>query len=326
MQADDHTPPASAPPAPLSGHTLPDAGAMIRHAATGVRLVLSWDACADDPSELRTRQVTPNHVLYEAGGEPVFGDGAPAHDEGFLDVSLEDVATQLAPAQARQVAEAFGSLESWARLQQPGLIGAANTVIVNEASGYFPPGARRGRLVYERRGADRHVVTAECVDFVRPRFGLTRARRTISVSAAGVAWIVDDYRCAAEHRLDWQAYLRRGCALGDDGASLRVRPPDRPTLATLAWSGRGGAVGLHRFPAYPAATPEGPLPWPDAGSERLRIELPPGDPFAVCIVPGDAPDLAVRPDGSRAWRAEWPGGSDVFRLPEEPADDPLACR
>lgn len=316
MKPEDHTSPrSSASLSPLSGHTLPDAGAAIKHLTTRVRLVLSWDACAADPSELRTRQVTPNHVLYEAGGEPVFGDGAPAHDEGFLDVSLEDVAAQLTAEQSRTIGKAFGSLESWARLQQPGLIGAANTVIIDGESGYFPPGERRGRLVYERRDADRHVVTAECVDFVGPRYGLTRARRTVAVSSAGIAWIADDYRGAAGRRLDWQAYLRRGCVLGDHNSSLRVHPADRPALATLAWAGPGGAVGLHRFPAYPAAAPDGPLPWPDAGSERLRIEMPPGESFAVCLVPGEARNLTVRPDGPGAWRAQWAGGSDAFHLP-----------
>src|SRR5687768_2051134 len=97
--------------APLSGHTLPHAGAVMRHAAVGVRMVLSWDACADDPADLRTRQVTPNHVLYEAGGQPVFGDGAPAHDEGFLDISLEEIAARLTSEQLAQVTRAFGSPE-----------------------------------------------------------------------------------------------------------------------------------------------------------------------------------------------------------------------
>jgi hypothetical protein len=308
------------PSTALAGHTLPDAGAVMKHAATGVRLVLSWDACAGSPAELRHRQVTPNHVLYEAGGEPIFGDGAPAHDEGFLDVPLEDVAAQLTPERAERMTNEFGSLETWARLQQPGLIGAANTVVPDGASGYFPPGGRRGRLVHEERSAGRHLVTAECVEFFRPRFDLARARRTIALSSAGVAWIVDDYRArtrATPPALHWQAYLRRGCALADDARRLRVRRPDGSVLATLAWAAPCEAVGLHRFPGYPAPSADGPLPWPDYGSERLRLVFPAGAPFAVCLVPGDAPGLAVTADDTHAFRAEWSGGSDVVRLPPQ---------
>jgi hypothetical protein len=187
------------PQSPLSGHTLPDAGAVIRHDLPGVRLVLSWDKCAASPLMLRERQVTPNHVLYHLGDEPVFGDGAPAHDEGFLDTSLEEIGALLTDAQRDEVVREFGSVERWARVQQPGLIGAANTVIVDGESGYFPPGERRGRLVHESRTEERHVVTAECADFFNPRFGLARARRTICLAASGVAWVVDDYAVAHRH-------------------------------------------------------------------------------------------------------------------------------
>jgi hypothetical protein len=313
----DPGPSAIAGPGPLSGHTLPDAGAVMKHAATGVRLVLSWDACAASPLGLRDQQVTPNHVLYEIGGEPVFGDGAPAHDEGFLDVALEDVIAQLTPAEVEEAARAHGSPEAWARLQQPGLIGAANTVVIDGASGYFPPGPRRGRLVYEDRSPGRHVVTAECVEFFRPRYDLLRARRTISLSSDGVAWIVDDYRAATEHRFHWQAYLRRGCALSDRRLAVRL-PGRRP--AWLAWHGAMDP-GLHRFPAYPRESRDAAaaLPWPDAGSERLRLGTTGRTArFAVCIVPWDARELAVRQTGEFEWEAHWAGGSERFHVPGTP--------
>ncbi len=311
--------PTSTPPVALSGHTIPAAGAVIKHAPTGVRLVMSWDACADSPAELRHQQVTPNHILYEAGGEPVIGDGAPAHDEGFLDVALEDVAARLTPAQLEQVTREFGSPETWARMQQPGLIGAANTVVIDGESGYFPPGARRGRLVYEERGADRHVITAECVDFFRPRYDLTRARRTISLSASGVAWIVDDYRAATEHRFDWQAYIRRGCLLREGWLLIQ---PNGGGPITLAWHGADDA-GLHRFPSYPAPTLAAPaLPWPDAGSERLRLGTATTHAkFAVCIVSGAADNLAIEQTCDGAFRARWDGGSNEFNNPAKSREE-----
>ena len=314
----------------LSGHTLPGAGAVMKHASLGVRLVLSWEACAASPLDLRHRQVTPNHVLYEAGGEPVVGDGAPAHDEGFLDVALEDVIAQLTPAGLAEVTAAHGSAETWARLQQPGLIGAANTVVIDGESGYFPSRGGgggggdatgpRGRLLYEDRSPDRHVVTAECVEFFRPHYDLTRARRTVALSADGVAWVVDDYRADGEHRFNWQAYLRRGCSLADH--SLRV-PLGNGTSVALGWRGADD-VALHRFPTYPAPPRPGDTPglfWPDAGSERLRLGARRrAARFVVCIVPGAAVDggdgVAIDAIGHEAWCARWAGRSNEFRLPD----------
>jgi hypothetical protein len=307
---------------PLSGHTLPDAGAAIAHDALGVRLALSWDACAASPLVLRERQVTPNHVLYHVGGEPVFGDGAPMHDEGFLDAPLEEIAGPLTDAQREDVEAAFGSVERWARVQQPGLLGAANTVVIDGASGYFPPGERRGRLVHERRTVERHVVTAECVEFFRPRFaGLARARRTVCLNAAGIAWIVDDYATASpshEHDFAWQAYLRRGCSLRDDHLHVRLGSGRGVTLGWAA--GAVADVGLHRFPTYPAAAPPGVgLGWPDAGSERLRLSTRgAAAQFAVCLVSKLVDDMRVVETRPNVWGATWSDGCDQFESPIAP--------
>ena len=299
--------------------------------------MLAWDRCAGDRQGLGRMQVNPNHVMYELAGAPIFGDGIPesGSEAFFVGATAEEIAAPLTPAERELIVAQYGSVEKWARAVQPGLIGAANTVILDHEYGYFPPGTRIGQLAYEQRDAELHLVTAESAEYYNPRYGLTRARRMIATSASGLSWIVDDYRAAQEHIFTWQAYLRRGCRRHENGLTLSV---DGPTLS-VAWL-PGGSAGLELVPDFPTrgAGVEGRC-WPQTGSERLRLETRGTTAtFVVCLLPGSAGvspasggtgvspvsagGLTVRQVGEREWLAEWPGGSESFRLPEG-ADQPI---
>ncbi len=299
----------------LSGWSLPQTAAVIDDSRTQARLMLAWDRCSFERQGLARMQVNPNHVMYEAGGVPLFGDGIPEDDPGFyLGATAEEIVAPLEAEERELIAAQWGSLEKWALSEQPGLIGAANTVILDHEFGYFPPGARLGQLAYEERGEHLHLVTAESLDYYTPRYDLTRARRTIASSASGLSWIVDDYQAASEHVFTWQAYLRRGCRLRENGLTLRTS--EGQTLE-MAWAADVEA-GLELVPKYPRQ--EGGVEgrcWPESGSERLRLETRGRSArFVVCLRPGAAEGLTLRQMGEREWRAEWSGGSESFRLPE----------
>jgi len=301
-------------PAALSGWSLPQTAAAIDDRERQGRLMLAWDRCAFDRQGLARAQVNPNHVMYEIAGVPLFGDGIPEGQGFFLETTAEEIARPLSAEARERIAAQYGSVEKWAEAEQPGLIGAANTVIIDREAGYFPPGARRGQLVAEERGADLHVVTAESRDYYLPRYSLTRARRTIATSRSGLSWIVDDYRAAGEHTFTWQVYLRRGCTLGENSLVLRT---SEGQVLSLAWL-PVDEVRLAEVPAFPRRDEgvEGRC-WPETGSQRLQLETRGSQArFVVCLLPGVAQGLSVAQVGEGEWRAQWPGGSETFRLPE----------
>ncbi|HEY3396712.1 MAG TPA: hypothetical protein VGM19_03535 [Armatimonadota bacterium] len=314
--------PVVAPARPvLSGWSLPGTAAAIDHAPGASRLMLAWDRCCFDRQGLARQQVNPNHLMYSQGGEPIFGDGVTGDGTPFLPVTTEEIVAPLDAEERELITAQYGSLERWATGQQPGLIGAANTVLLDGEWGYFPPGARRGQLVAESRESGLHVVTAESLDYYQPRYDLTRARRTVAVSASGLAWIVDDYCAASAHRFTWQTYLRRGCRLEGDGLTLTTSGGQQ---LRLAWT-EGVTASLTEVANFPVQDQgiEGRC-WPEAGSQRLLLEET-GDraKFVVCLLPGGSDDLRVETVGPNHWRATWVGGSEEFRLPAS-ADAPVA--
>jgi hypothetical protein len=294
----------------LSGWSLPHTGAAIDDPIRRARLMLVWDENSPWLQAISRGQANPNHVLYELDGQPIFADGSAANADGFLGVTPEKAAAPLNAEQRELIKLQYGSIDRWANAQHAGFVGAANTVIIDDEAEYFPVlAAKHGRLCFEHRSSDRHVITADSVDYFWPRYDLTRAQRTISMGADGVCWIVDDYRAASAHQFTWQLYLRVGCTLTGD--SLSVKTSDGQEL-TLAWIPIG-APSLDRFPSYPSKH----MSWPDEGSERLRFSTRGKQAeFVMCVLPWRAKSLSIRALGDQSWRAEWDGGSDTFTLPE----------
>ncbi len=312
---DQPLPEAAAPAPALSGWSLPQTAAVIDDSRQQARLMLAWDLCSWDRQGLARKQVNPNHVMYEAGGVPLFGDGIPEDNVGlYLGATAEEIAAPLGEEEQALIAAQWGSVEKWAMAEQPGFIGAANTVIVDGEYGYFPVEAKRGRLAHEEREENLHVVTAESLDYYTPRYDLTRARRTIATCANGLSWIVDDYRAESEHTFTWQAYLRRGCRIREHGLTLRT--PEGQTLE-MAWLPveKASLELVPDFPRQEGGGTEGRC-WPQSGSERLRLETRGTEAaFVMCLLPGGEGGLTMRRTGEREWLAEWPGGSGSLHLP-----------
>lgn len=300
----------------LTGWTMPGVGAALDHHGNRSRVMMVWDSCADDLQGLGRGQVNPNHVMYDVGGAPVFGDGIAEPGARFLGVTAEQIAAPLTAAQRQLVIEQYGGLEGWVENIQPGLIGAANTVVLDGEVAYFPPGARRGQLVCEQRAPDRHLVTAESAEYYRPRYDVERARRTVAHDATGLVWIVDDYRAASEHTFTWQLYLRQGIRLDPSHHQCHSEQAknDKPAV-TLAWL-PGSAARLVDVPGFPKKAHAPEMAWPESGSQRLTLEQRGrAARFVVVLLPQPVGNLRVTALSDRAWRAEWDGGSATLELP-----------
>ena len=315
-------------PTGLSGWTLPSTAAAMDDHSHRARLFLAWDDSSASLQAIGRTQVNPNHLLYEIDGIPLFADGVAVEKQHFLDVSLEEIAKPLTADQRVLVARQYGSVDAWAINSQAGLLGAANTVLIDGNAGYFPPDARHGWLVGETRNADSHIVTAESRAIFVPPYDLTQARRTIAMRASGLCWIVDDYRAASRHRYTWQAYLRSPVSLSSNACTMTL--PDNRHVC-LAWAPTE-EVSLTPVTAFPRGGAVAEFPWGETGSSRLRFDQK-GNAvfFAVCLVP-DAVTATVTAMGAGVWRAEWDGGSDIFHLPawsmapcELPLHQPVTC-
>lgn len=311
----EHGRPIADHASPLTGWSLPSAGAAIDHAPTASRAMMVWDRCAGDLQGIGRAQMNPNHLMYEVGGVPLFGDGVAAPGAAITPYRVDEIVAPLSDDERNLIVMQYGSLEKWVQSVQPGFLGAANVIVPDGADAHFQRHRCAGQLCHEVRTSEYHGVTAEAVAFYQPRFDLTRVRRTLAVKPSGLVWAVDDLRAQTAHAFRWQLYLRRQASLKENG--VRISTPEG-VCVTMAWL-PGPAVSLHPVAGFP----EKKMAWPEDGSQRLELAQRGATAgFVVCWLPQRVEDLTVRQVGDRAWRAEWQGGADEFILPAG-ADNPV---
>lgn len=302
-------------PSALTGWSLPAVGGAIEHLSRRLRVMCVWDRCSGSLQGVSRGQVNPNHLIIDLGGEPVTADG---WEDGKVrlvsDAAVARTLAALTPVEQELLAQQYGSVETWVKYTQHGFLGMACSIIVDGWESYFPRHDREGRLLSERREADRHTFTGESAAYYQPSFDVTRMRRTVSMNGAGITWIVDDVRAATMHDFTWRIWLRR---------NARRTGPQRVQVdlsggkaMTLAWAGEAAAA-LLTVPTFPQGRGE-PGPWTDEGSVRCdRMDTGQRVRFVTCLVPEAAGDLTVRTVGPGCWEADWTGGSDRFELPAE---------
>jgi hypothetical protein len=299
----------------LGGWTLPQTGAAIDHTATRSRVMMVWDACAGNLQGVTRAHLDPNSLIYEVGGVPIFGDGVTAPGMHVVDKTVDEIANPLSGDERRLIAEQYGSLENWTNSVQPGFIGASNSVIIDGEEEYFQRETRTGNIVQELRLSKMHCVTGEALNLYRPRYDLTRARRTVAVSESGLVWSVDDYRAATGHDFTWRLHLRRDTTWNGNG--LQVTTPEG-VIVTMAWLS-GPAVSVTTRLGYPAQK----MAWQDDGSTRLELTTSGiKAQFVVCWLPQAVEQLRIEQVDTRTWRAIWQGGEETFTLPSG-VDNPV---
>jgi hypothetical protein len=299
----------------LTGWSLPAVGVAIEHQPRQLRVMTVWDRCAGGLQGVCRGQVNPNHLMIDLGGEPITADGwEDGRARLVSDAALDRTLAELTPVERELLTQQYGSVEQWARNSQHGFLGQACAIIVDGWESYFPRHAREGVLLYEWCTAERHTVAGEAAAYYQPAFDVTRMRRTVSMGAAGVVWIVDDLRADSAHEFTWRLWLRRG--IRQSGAQrVQLTLPSGAAI-TLAWLA-DGPVALTTVPTFPQGRGNR-YPWPDEGSERCDLTAAGRQvQFVTCLVPATAVELAVRPCGPHAWEATWTGGGDRFELPAE---------
>ena len=309
-------------PSPLVGWSEPAVGAAVEHVARRLRVMTVWDRCAGGVQGLSREHVNPNHLIVDLEGEPVTADGV---DDGsaplFSGASVSRTVEALQPVEREMIVRQYGSLDAWVRRTQHGFLGASCAIVVDGWESYFPRRAREGRLVFERRDPERHTFVGEAAAYYQPAFDVTRIRRTVSLNAAGIAWVVDDLRAPTAHDFTWRIWLRRGArATGPLRVRLDLPQGGGMTFAWLAeadGAAPAGALSLATVPSFPLSRGRFSA-WPESGSERC--DLPAAGRtvrFVACLVPEGVEGLTVRRVADGVWEATWEGGSDRFELPPE---------
>lgn len=295
----------------LGGWTLPHTGTTIDNYENTSRLILAWDKCSESLQGYTRYQTDPNNLGWEIKGVPLLGDGVP-HDfeTRYLEFSQESANRMLSEVQKSLIIRSGRSLETWFTHQQAGLIGSANTVIIDHESGYAPFQPRHGQLVFESRTAECHIVTAESLDYYAPGYDLVRARRTIASTTQGVFWVVDDYEALTDHTFTWQAYLRKSAQLRN--SFVLIETPEGPTATILFSSSLTSS--LDEIEAFPKKA----MAWPDEGSRRLRLSSK-GKSFltAVCLIIGKTDNAVLTQTGPLSWKLVRDGKETTFSLPLE---------
>lgn len=316
----------------LSGWSVPAVGAAIEHLPRRLRVISAWDRCSGSAQGVGREQVNPNHLTVDLAGEPITADGHAYKGEYLFSASArERMLNALSPVEREMIARQYGSVERWCLAVQYGLLGASCSIIVDGAEGYFPRWAREGNLLFEQREAERHTFAGEAAAFYQPAFDVTRMRRTVSVGASGVVWVVDDVAADSVHDFTWRLWLRPGArAAGPREVRLDLPSGAAVTLAWMAESDRTGTdcrVSIADESIFPAGWQS--AAWPAPGSSRCDLTLAGRRVrFVTCLVPVGVDGLTVRAAGEDVWEAAWTGGADRFELPREIAalPDPQPVR
>ncbi len=303
----DNESPSQDTPA-LAGWTLPQTGTAIDHAATRSRVMLVWDGCSGSLQGVTRAHLDPNSLIYEVNGVPIFGDGVTAPGASVVDKSVEEIASPLTKDEQRLIAEQYGSLEKWTNSVQPGFIGAANAIIIDDEEAFFQRSQKSGNLVQETRTPELHCVTGEAMDCYLPRYDITRARRTIAVSESGLVWSVDDYRADSKHKFTSRLHLRKDTILS--GNNLQITTPEG-VVVSMAWLPVDN-VTLTERKGYPAQK----MSWPDDGSARLELSNTGTTArFVLCWLPKGVEKLTIKQITPQSFHASWDGGEETFTLP-----------
>ncbi|MDA1088131.1 MAG: hypothetical protein O2901_14100 [Verrucomicrobia bacterium] len=306
----------------LGGWSEPAVGAAVEHRLRRLRVMSVWDRCSGSLQGLGRAQVNPNHLIIDLGGEPITADGWEIEGEQlFSDDAMERTRRELTPVEKELIERQYGSVDAWVRASQCGFLGASCAIVIDGWESYFPRSSREGRLVFESRDAERHTFAGEAAAYYQPAFDVTRMRRTVSMNAAGVTWVVDDLRALSRHEFTWRLWLRRGAhAAGAMGVRLDLPAGPATTFALFAEADgeevRGSKVELTTAPTFPVGRSD--VAWQEPGSQRCDLTTS-GRAVRIvtCLVPEGAEGLALRQTADGAWAADWEGGSDRFELPSE---------
>ena len=274
-------------PAELFGWFLPRTGAALDDPKRRARLMQVWDESAETLAGVSRAQVNPNHLMFEIAGEPVFQDGFVG-DKDPWGFKANQVLATLDLQEREQLLNYYRSvdpvrgLDTLLRFVSPGLIGAANVIVVDEEPWYWPGGPRVGKPEHYSNIDGLQTVMADCAAFYQPHYDVQVARRTSIWSDKGFGVVLDTLKAKSSHTWRWQVHLRPETTLEGDSACITL-PSGRRVM--LAWQGVS-QVRLEMVEGFPQTH--------EKRSCRLELLAKGAEAaFTVLIVP-DAHSASIR--------------------------------
>ena len=276
-------------PEELFGWFLPKTGAALDDPARRTRLMQVWDLSAGTIAAIGRAQTNPNHLMMDYGGEPVFQDGVPDTNKDPWRFPPEKVFERLTDEERERYLTYLGSIGGGKSAiskvvvgTSPGLIGAANAVVIDEEPWYWPGSGRVGNARFYARHAGLQIVTADCANFYKPQYDVLQAQRTSIWADAGFGVVLDALAADSPHTWRWQVYLRPDVEVNGDTA--RVKLPNG-TSVLLAWE-PGCEVRTEQIDGFPRTQ--------EARSVRLDlIQKGSNAQFGVVVAP-DARTASIR--------------------------------
>jgi len=289
-------------PAKLFGWFLPRTGAALDDCPHRLRLMQVWDASAGTVAGIGRAQANPNHLMLDYQGEPVFQDGIQDGDRDPFGYPPEKIFAALSQeerdrymAYIGQFADGSMSLYKLALGLAPGMVGAANVVVIDNEPWHWPGVARIGKPEFYASKGGMQVVTADSSPFYQPRYDVSLARRTSIWLKDGFGIVLDDLRAARAHQWQWQAYLRPDVHV--HGQTARVKLPSGRSVL-LAWDA-GCVVRTQMVDGFPRTEEK----------RSIRIELTRSGAaaqFAMVIAP-EAKTASIRRSGAHLLEVEIDG-------------------
>lgn len=225
-------------PGDLFGWFLPRTGAALDDVTRRARLMQVWDFCAGSIAGIGRAQCNPNHLMFDYAGEPVFQDGVTANGHDPWQFPPDKILATLDAEQRERflsyLASSGNANASLSRISSgitPGLIGAANAIVVDEEPWYWPGKVCVGRPEFYARENGLQIVRADGVAFYQPRYDVSRAVRASLWSDDGFGVVHDVLRAGSTHTWQWQAHLRPDVTVEDNAVRIRLSSGKEVLLA-----------------------------------------------------------------------------------------------
>jgi len=228
-------------------------------------------------------------VIFEYDGQPVFQDGVNVGGKDPWQFPPDKVLDQLPGSERRRYESymnqsfvGYDSTNKMILMVSPGLLGAANAVVVDEIPWYWPGGLRVGVPEFYGSRDGLQVVTADCANYYQPTYDVRQARRTSMWTDDGFGLILDTLRADSDHTWRWQVHLRPDVQVVGDSA--RVNLPDDKSVI-LAWEPTV-EVRTEQVDGFPKTH--------EARSCRLDLIKKGSDARFVVVVAPEAQSVSVR--------------------------------
>ena len=312
-------------------------GGALQGGPARLRLFQYWDTCGAIAQAGRPH-VDPNNITLQAFDSPILLDGKVAAHTCPVDLPTDAVRAYVGDDAVASIAAylmsasvcvcaraAFASSaaylrsawqahpESWAseptlddavKYAVMGCIGQANALIVDGEGWYIPRHRCTGRGEALHDIGVLKVIRSDATEFYTDRYDVTEVTRSSVVIADRYVVSADHFLARTPHALTWQAYVRHGAVLREDGG-VKVHTAEQVRCDIVPL--QDGEVRLVDVEGYPVDLAEG---------HSTRIEHRPPAAAEQRIAVALLPQPTVEPvsDITDRWTCMYPSGEMTCSL------------